>query len=88
MARIRRSLVKITVKAFTVLQIYRDIWGILTQSERRQFLLLLGMTLCMALFEVAGVTLIMPLRKRQNAKPFKKEIIILRVSASLRTCNS
>ncbi|SFQ56853.1 ABC-type bacteriocin/lantibiotic exporter, contains an N-terminal double-glycine peptidase domain [Donghicola eburneus] len=61
MARIQRSLVKITVKAFTVLQIYRDIWGILTQSERRQFLLLLGMTLCMALFEIAGVALIMPL---------------------------
>lgn len=61
MARISRSFAKITVKEFTVLQIYREIWGILTKPERRQFLLILGMTLFMALFEVAGVALIMPL---------------------------
>lgn len=61
MARISRSLAEITVKEFTVLQIYREIWGILTNPERRQFLLLLVMTLFMALFEVAGVALIMPL---------------------------
>lgn len=61
MARILRSFAKITVKAFTVLQIYQEIWGILTRTEQRQFLLLLIVTLFMALFEVAGVALIMPL---------------------------
>lgn len=57
----KRSLVKITVKEFTVLLVYRQIWGILTARERKQFLLLLVITFFMALFEVAGVALIMPL---------------------------
>lgn len=57
----KRSLVKITVKEFTVLLVYRQIWGILTARERKQFLLLLVITFFMALFEVAGVSLIMPL---------------------------
>ncbi|NVO25227.1 ATP-binding cassette domain-containing protein [Donghicola mangrovi] len=44
-----------------MLLVYRQIWGILTGKERRQFLALLVITFCMALFEVAGVALIMPL---------------------------
>ncbi len=49
-----------------MLQVYHEIWRILTKAERRKFVVLLFITVCMAVFEVAGVALIMPLLSLMN----------------------
>ena len=46
-----------------MIRTYRLIWEILTPSERRRYLLLLGLSVIMSLFEVAGVAVILPFLK-------------------------
>ncbi len=46
-----------------MIRTYRLIWQILTKRERGRYLILLGLTVIMALFEVAGVAVILPFLK-------------------------
>ncbi len=46
-----------------MIRTYRLIWQILTKREQKRYLILLGLSLIMSLFEVAGVAVILPFLK-------------------------
>jgi ATP-binding cassette, subfamily B, bacterial PglK len=46
-----------------MIRTYRLIWQILTKREQKRYLILLGLSLVMSLFEVAGVAVILPFLK-------------------------